>query len=80
MQVHSAKCTVRYQAMNNTECVLGSVALDKISSPVSTYSETLTPPTQHKYQNRLMLGALVTRNEVRLPDVISDWKKHKPQL
>jgi len=27
-----------------------------------------------------MLGELITTNEVRLPDVISDWKKHEPQL
>ena len=66
--------------MNSTQCVLGSVALETISSPVSVYSQTLTPPTQHKFQNRLMLGALITTNEVRLPDVTSDWKKYKPQL
>jgi hypothetical protein len=60
--------------------VLGSVTLEKISSPVSVYSETLTPPSQHEFQNRLTLGALLTTNEVRLPDVTSDWKKHKPQL
>jgi hypothetical protein len=71
---------VRYQAINNTECVLGGVALEKIFSPVSVCSETLTPPNRHKFQNRLMLGALVTTKEVRLLDVISDWKKGKPQL
>ena len=71
---------VPYQAINSTECVLGCVALENILSPVSVCSETLTPPNLHKFQNHLMLGALVTTNEVRLPDVISDWKKRKPQL
>jgi hypothetical protein len=66
--------------MNSTECVIGVVALEKISSTFSVYSETLNPPTQHKFQNHLKLGALVNTNDVRLPDVISDWQKHNPQL